>query len=122
MGAGRRVHRLQYCTIKKYSAAGAAAETENIVGTCGAGSLDASEIKNEEINTTINDCIRDSHVMLANGQSINLLVNTNQQKTAKKNMPVTTGLVEQHQVTAFRDTGCNSVVVKEKFVKKDQYT
>ena len=29
--------------------------------------------------------------------------------------------IKRHKVTALRDTGCSSVVVKEKFVKKEQY-
>ena len=32
------------------------------------------------------------------------------------------GYVGPHAVTALRDTGCSSVMVKEKFVRKDQYT
>ena len=32
------------------------------------------------------------------------------------------GYVGPHPVTALRDTGCSSVVVKEKFVRKYQYT
>ena len=35
-------------------------------------------------------------------------------------MPVTL-FVGKHKVTAWRDTGYSSVVVKEKFVQKDQY-
>ena len=36
-------------------------------------------------------------------------------------MPVAQGYVGEHKVTALRDTGCSSVVVKEKFVKKEQF-
>ena len=69
------------------------------------------------MDTTVDDCIMDNHLMLANGKSINLVMNTYQQKRAKEQMPVT-GFVVEHQVTALRDTGCSSVVVKEKFVNK----
>ena len=117
-GCGKTGHRLQDCTIKKFSAAGAATETEDILRTCGAESLVSSEIKNEQIDTTIDDCIRDNHLMQANGKSINLVMNTYQQKTAKKQMPVTTRFVGQHQVTGLLETGCSSVVVKEKFCPK----
>ena len=36
-------------------------------------------------------------------------------------MPVTQGYVGEHKVTALRDTGYSSVVVKENFVRKEQY-
>ena len=36
-------------------------------------------------------------------------------------MPFTQLYVGENKVTALRDTGCSSVVVKEKFVKKEQH-
>ena len=102
---GTPTARLYLCTIEKYSAAGAKTETENIVETCGAGSLVAPEIKNEQTDRTIYDCIKDNRLMLANGKSINLEMNTYLQKTAKKQMPVTTEYVGQRQVSAYVTLG-----------------
>ena len=53
-------------------------ETEDIVGTCGAGSLVASEINEEQMVTTIEDCIGYNHMLLANIKSINMVINTYQ--------------------------------------------
>ena len=37
-------------------------------------------------------------------------------------MPVHKGKVGEHEVEVLRDTGCSGIVVKSKFVRKDQYT
>ena len=107
-------------TIKKYNAAAAASETEDIV--IEHVELQASSHQKLKKNRWIRLLMICIHLMLANGKSINLVMNTYQQKISKKQMPVTTGFVGHQQVTALRDTRCCSVVVKEKFVKNDQYT
>ena len=48
-------------------------------------------------------------------------LNSQQQRATENQRPVTQGYVGEHKVTALRDTGCSSVVVKEKFVEKEQY-
>ena len=59
--------------------------------------------------------------MLINGRHLKLVLNSQQQQDTENQMPVTQGYVVEHKVTALRDTGCSSVVVKEKFVKKEEY-
>ena len=60
-------------------------------------------------------------MLLANGTSVNIVVNVCQQKSTENTMPVLLGRVGYRQVTVLRDTGCSGAVVKAQFVEKDQY-
>ena len=67
----------------------------------------------------VDACIKGGKLQLANGYTIPCM---NAYVPNKDPMPVTKGRVGQHSVQALRDTGCSGIVVKEKFVDKQQYT
>ena len=37
-------------------------------------------------------------------------------------MPIEEGRIKKHKIQVLRDTGCNGVIVKKKFVEEGQYT
>ena len=94
-------------------------EREDIVNNCGAGSLLIPEIEKDNKKDSLNDFIVNNKLMLINGRHLELVLNSQQQQATENQMPVTQGYVGEHKVTALRDTGCSSVVVKEKFVKNN---
>ena len=85
---------------------------------CGAGSL---LIPEDNKKNSLNDCIVNNKLILINGRHLELALKSQQQQAIENQMPVTQGYVGEHKVTALRDKGCSSVIVKEKFVKQEQY-
>ena len=86
-------------------------ERKDIVNNCGAGSLLIPEIE-EDNKDSLTDCIVNNKLMLINGRQLELVLNSQQQQATENRMPVTQVYVGEHKVTALRDTGCSSVVVK----------
>ena len=90
---GKPGHISSNCHKKKLSAAGAATEEhqdfvgttspteelQGIMGLCGVGSIIATENKSQQFDTTL-ECIRDDHLLLANGKSLSLVMNASQRK------------------------------------------
>ena len=69
----------------------------------------------------VKSCIQDNELYLACGKSVPLISNACLQPSSA-NMPVVRGKIAEDEVVVLRDTGCSGVVVKQDFVKKDQYT
>ncbi|XP_068205216.1 uncharacterized protein [Palaemon carinicauda] len=68
----------------------------------------------------IDACIKEGKLFLENGFAVpcmNACVPSNEDS-----MPVTKGRVGSHIVRVLRDSGCSSVVIKQKFVDPDLYT
>ncbi|XP_068225262.1 uncharacterized protein, partial [Palaemon carinicauda] len=68
----------------------------------------------------IDACIKEGKLFLENGFAVpcmNACVPSNEDS-----MPVTKGRVGSHIVQVLRDSGCSSVVIKQKFVDPDLYT
>ena len=82
-----------------------------------------AQILPQDVNEAnrIKECIVDNKLLLANGTSVNIIVNVCQQKSTENTMPVLLGRVGKRQVTVLRDTGCSGAVVKAQFVEKEQY-
>ena len=76
----------------------------------------------EPQHSSIDECIREDHLLLANGKTLSLVLNAYQNNTTMNRMPITKGFVGPHQITVLRDTGCSSVVIKKQFVEPNQYT
>lgn len=65
------------------------------------------------------------HVKLASGEWIDIAESSctiDRATQATKNMPVAFGLVNGQSVETLRDSGCNTVLIKRKFVLPDQFT
>ena len=75
----------------------------------------AENIKNNEENDKLK---------LADGTKVSIVRSAcaESKNNENENMPVSVGHVNGHQVNVLRDTGCNSVVVKEQFVSEEQFT
>ena len=63
------------------------------MGLCGAGSIIATENKSQQFDTTL-ECINDDHLLLANGKSLNLVMNAPQQKFSDDKMPIAKDLCD----------------------------
>ena len=70
---------------------------------------------------SIHECIREDHLLLANGNMLSLVITAYKKNTTLNKMPITKGFVDPHQITVW-DTGCSSVVIKKQFVEPNQYT
>ena len=126
-GGGKIGHLRINCPVKKVSQVGAIEEQEegnDIIGTCGAGSVFTPKMDLEPQHSSINECIREDHLLLANGRSsvIAARLNAYQKNTTMNKMPITKRFVGPHQITVLRDTGCSSVVIKKQFMEPNQYT
>jgi len=66
--------------------------------------------------------IENDALKLANGDSVSIITNVCNTTQKKGEMPVVHGLVNEQEVKCLRDTGCNGIVIKEKFVLEEQYT
>ena len=112
--SGKIGHKKEDCQAKKGSLSGAAIESDQLVENCGLGYLIIPETpKSQDI--LIQECIVDNMLLLANGKHLEIILNTSQHLNINKKMSITMGYVGPHPVTALGDTGCNSVVAKEKF-------
>ena len=72
-----------------------------------------AQILPQDVNEAnrIEECIVDNKLLLANGASVNIVVNVCPQKSTENTMPVLLGRVGNRQVTVLRDTGCSGAVV-----------
>ena len=68
----------------------------------------------------VEECIRNNKLLLANGKSVNIITNVCQVKDVNHPMPVTKGTIGSENVSVLRNSGCSGVVVKKKFVNKEQ--
>ena len=59
---------------------------------------------------------------LDNGETIDVISNVCKNIAMTENMPIAKGFIANQEVEVLRDTGCNGVIVKKKFVKKENYT
>jgi len=66
--------------------------------------------------------VENDHLKLANGDSVSIVTNVCTTTQKNEGMPVIEGLVNDQEVNCLRDTGCSGIVVKQKFVKEEQYT
>src|SRR5215469_13673362 len=64
----------------------------------------ACYVKNDKKSLCVGDDIKETHCQ------------------EKSRMPVRDGYVNQHQVKVLRDTGCNGIITRQKYVHDDQYT
>ena len=70
--------------------------------------------------SAIDDCIKDGMLCLKNGSWVPVLSATVLSRDDR--MPVRKGRIGDSIVKTLRDTGCSTVVVKQKFVKPEDYT
>ena len=115
-GCGRAGHLRKDCKTKKPGIAGAAVEEEPTLEKCSVAQILSQDVN--EANRIV-ECIADNKLLLANGTSVNIVVNVCQQKSTVNTMTVLLGRVGNRQVTVLRDTGCSGAVVKAQFVEKD---
>jgi len=66
--------------------------------------------------------IKNDALELANGDSVSIITNVCSTIQKKGEMPVVDGFVNNQEAKCLRDTGCNGIVVKQKFVSEEQYT
>ena len=73
---------------------------------------------------TMQSCISEHELLLANGMKIPLVSNAflHVSSGMKNKMPVCKGRIGEEVVETLRYTGCSGVIVKKKFVRDDQYT
>ena len=88
-GCGRAGHLQKDCKTKKPGIAGAAVE-EPAMEKCS-----VAQILPQDVNEAnrIEECIVDNKLLLANGTSVNIVVNVCQQKSTENTMPVLLGRV-----------------------------
>ena len=72
-GCGKTGHKLAECRRKTQSLSRALTEPENIVENSGAGILLAPEIKESDLRPSIEECIVDDKLLLANGKHLKLV-------------------------------------------------
>ena len=77
------------------------------------------QVENSGAPSTLDDCIKDGKLGLKNGSWVPCLTAV---ASGDSHMPVTEGKVGNSVVETLRDTGCGAVVVKQQFVKPEQYT
>ena len=88
----------------------------------GAAAADADEDDDCGVNSDVGACgifenERENDGTLSTGVIAGALASE-----GHRQLPVTEGYVGSHKVKVLRDTGCNGIVVKEKFVKEEQFT
>ena len=76
-------------------------------------------IEKDNKKDSLDDCIVNNKLMLINGRHLELVLNSQQQQATENQIPVTQGYVGEQKVTALRDAGCSSVVVKKKLRRKN---
>ena len=115
---GRTGHLQKDSYTKKPGIAGAAVEEEPAMEKCS-----VAQVLPQDVNEAdrIEECIVVNKLLLANGTSVNIVVNVCQQKSTENTMSVLLGLVGNRQVRVLRDIVYCGVVVKGQFVEKEQY-
>ena len=117
-----------YLTTKISRCAAAEEDTSNCNHTCNSSAAAEEDTTRNQQCSSINvidkydidRCIEGDKLLLANGETINIIANACQD--TDKKMPVITGKIGMNRVTVLRDSGCSGVIVKKQFVKKEQYT
>ena len=74
----------------------------------------------DALPSDIDECIKDGKVWLKNGKWVPCLTAT--VLPCDSPMPVREGKIGDSFVETLRDSGCSSVVVKQRFIKPEQYT
>ena len=122
---GKTGHVFKDCWNRKTKAAVAYTEEENVSNNENVNEVSSGFLVDENkrmSNEDISECVKDNKLHLANGTSVYIITNVCNTTQPKKKMPVVKGLICNEEVSTVRDTECNGIVVKQKFVKKEDYS
>ena len=101
----------RYHSTNRYNRVGAAATETDKDDNCsvnsdvGACCISENEHENDDTQIPSTEIIAGAHI-----------------SDGSRRLPVSEGYVGSHKVKVLRDTGCNGIVVKEKFVQEEQFT
>ena len=63
------------------------------------------------------------YLVLDSGERVPFVSSTGiRERTNREEMPIVEGRVGNTKVETLRDTGCSGVIIKQQFVREDQYT
>ena len=122
---GKTGHESKDCWNRKTKSAVAYTEDENVSNNGNVNEVSSGFLMDENkrmSNEDISECVKDNKLHLANGTRVDIITNVCNTTQPQKKMPLAKGLIGNEEVSTLRDTGCNGIVVKQKFVKKEDYT